>query len=132
MSWSDAIHYAEAIGKAIWNYFGLSDYLKLKVSASRNGMAHYEDVHELWTNVISGDTYEDGDLRLKRGSVVKLIDFTFTEWFPWLPGMYWSPYGMPNRFMGDSDAGVLTSESMYMSSTDATLDKHTGYSIPVP
>jgi hypothetical protein len=94
MSVSNLIPYGEALGKAIWNYFGLSDYFKVKVESTRHGKTEYSDVSELWQDALKGSINDDGELKLKKGGVVKLNDFSFTEWFPWLPGMYWTRHGM--------------------------------------
>jgi hypothetical protein len=100
VSVSNLIPYGDAIGRAVWNYFGISDYLKLRWSGFREGEATYNEVDELWRNARERDRYDNGELKLRQGRVVKLIDFNFTEWFPWMPGMYWTDFGIALRDKG--------------------------------
>jgi hypothetical protein len=48
-------------------------------------------VEELWQDALNKSRNIQDDLKLSRGQVVKLIDFDLADWFPWLPGMYWTP-----------------------------------------
>lgn len=92
MSWSNGISYGEAITKAIWNYFGLSAYFKLQWSKIRGGIARYTNAYDLW-NDNNNRTKVGSQLKLSHGKPVELGDFYITQWFPWMPGMYWTDYG---------------------------------------
>lgn len=94
------IPYSEAICKAIWNYLGLTDYFKIQYKAWRFGKTQYDSVEELWRDVLNKSKNSLGQRRLSKGRIVRLIDFDFTEWFPWLAGMYWSSYGESLRNRG--------------------------------
>jgi hypothetical protein len=84
------IPYADAIVRALWDYFGMSGYVKLQYKKHREGLKQYDSMEQLW-----GDVRNTKDL--DNGRVIKLVDFNFTEWFPWMPGMYWTDYGRELR-----------------------------------
>jgi hypothetical protein len=94
VSVSDALPYGEAVAKAIWNYFGISDYIKILIESHfGEGRESYSNVEDLWSDAINMSKNDAGQIKLRKGKVVELVDFNFTEWFPWLPGMYWTEYG---------------------------------------
>ena len=102
------IPYAEAIVKALWNYYRMSDYSRVWFTGVRHGTTHYDNVEQLWKDALNAARNDEGELRLSAQKVIRLVGFNFTEWFPWQPGMYWTPYGQFLRYVGERTRdGVL-------------------------
>ena len=97
-----AISYGEALARSLWEYLRLSDYLRVVLKSRLSGQTEFEQVEEYWKRVL-GSAYLRENRRpaepLASKSVVKLVNFTITEWFPWLPGRYWTPWGNLLRHM---------------------------------
>jgi hypothetical protein len=105
MSTSNAIPYGEAIIKGIWEYYGLTGYFKIRWASWRRGKTQYDNVKELWEDALNKSKNMEGQKKLSKRRIVKLVDFDFSEWFPWLPGMYWTPYGESLRHRGQQLRG---------------------------
>jgi len=71
----------------------------------------------LWLDAIQGSKYDNGDLKLRIGRIVKLHNFNFTEWFPWLPGMFWTKFGIANKDRNLNNANERNGVLTYQNST---------------
>lgn len=90
------VSYGEALARSIWEYLRLSDYFRVKYRSIRYGQSKFDDAGNYWKAVIE-QTYMPGKRRhtepLNANDAVKLVNFNIIEWFPWLPGRYWTRWG---------------------------------------
>ena len=102
MSWEMGVTYGEALAKGLWEYFKLSDYFKIWIRNRRGQNRKFDQVQNYWGSVIEPAYQNRKTIKQKsmqEDSVVKLENFSFVEWFPWLPGRYWTKWGEMLRHM---------------------------------
>ncbi len=103
MDWvGQGINYGEALVKGLWEYFRLSDYFHVQFKNLKGQQRKFDDVKNYWDSVIEQSYLHNRNRRQRRlnvGDSVQLENFTITEWFPWLPGRYWTEWGATLRYM---------------------------------
>jgi len=98
--------YTQAIGKALWQYFHLSDFFHVKIEKLRGRQRSFDEVGNLWQSIIEPSYMKTGKRKINQlntGKVVKLENFNIVEWFPWYPGRFWTDWGRSLRYMARSD-----------------------------
>ncbi len=101
--YSSGVNYGEALARSVWEYLRLSDYFRVKYSSFRHGQRRFDSIEGYWGSVIE-KTYArysgvDEAETLKANETVELQNFNFVEWFPWLPGRYWTDWGFGLRVL---------------------------------
>lgn len=72
--------------------------MKVKLTSAKHGKTHYDSIAEFWKDAQQNAINIEGERKLREGAVIRLIDFNLTEWYPWAPGLYWTPFGMNLRY----------------------------------
>ncbi len=109
------IPYGEALGLAIWNYFKLSDYFRLRWSAAVHVEEEFWRIEDYWRRVIRNNQETNFGVsdkpKLHVGNIVKLSEFTLTEWVPWIPGMYHTSMGFGLRLEANKQIEGVVEET---------------------
>ena len=92
---------AYGVGKWVVDYLELPNYLFVRARGFMEGEKVYTSEDQYWRDLL-GPLFSGNRLRRPRlleGQVVVLRNFQLSEWFPRVPGLYWTGYGRDLRSM---------------------------------
>src|SRR5580704_9502056 len=118
MPFDQAVRPLTEIFTGFWTYLRAWEMVRIKYREISHGHHCYQDEQEFWFDLIGKDADNRlSENRLALGDVVELKDFVLSEWFPRMPGTYWTADGTrrriwadQNREWWDGDTQVLTPE----------------------
>lgn len=90
---------AYGVGKWVVDYLELPNYLFVRARGFMEGEKIYTSEEQYWRDLL-GPSFSSSGLRRPRlleGQVVVLRNFQLSEWFPRVPGLYWTGYGRKLR-----------------------------------
>jgi hypothetical protein len=121
----------EPLVRGFWNYLHLDKVLKLEVKILQRGIHTYQSEQDFWRDLNGRDSRNNlATEQLELGDVVELKGFQLTEWFPRLPGTYWTPeaatrrqWATRHREHWDQETEVLTPEGKTPASDERSRHK---------
>ena len=90
---------ASGVGKWVADYLELPNYLFVRARGFMEGEKVYTSEEQYWHDLL-GPSFLRTRLRrpiLLEGQVVVLRNFQLSEWFPRVPGLYWTVFGRKLR-----------------------------------